>query len=198
MFAHGGPRPPGPVAEADALETFRPACWQAAFETVATALAEGAPVVLVLAPAGYGKTIFLRQLGMSLAAAGLPKEVVIVAPEATADGLAAPVRAALARSDAPLIAVDAAERLTDAALRDLLLLATAPDRAGRASLVLAGEPDLTKRIERLVPARQARSLPKATLPSWSQDDVLAYLRVRAAASGGQLLHVDAAVAARLV
>lgn len=198
MFAQGGPRLSDPGAEKGGFEAFHPPCWQGAVDTVVGALAEGAPAILVLAPRGYGKTTFLGQLGARLAAAGRPEEVVAVAPEATGEWLA-PMLSALALADPPLIAIDTTEKMTDAALRDLLLLATAPARAGRpASIVLAGEPELTKRIERLLPARQARSLPRATLPAWSQDDVLAYLRARAAASGGQLLHVDAGTAARLV
>ncbi|MFO1154928.1 MAG: hypothetical protein U1E42_14910 [Rhodospirillales bacterium] len=161
-------------------------------------MAERAPAILVLAPSGYGKTTFLGQLGARLAHAGRAEEVVTVPPEATGEWLA-PMLAALALSDPPLIAVDAAETMTDAALRDLLLLATTPALAGRpASVVLAGEPDLARRVERLLPVRQARGLPKTTLPPWSQDDVLAYLRARAAATGGELVHVDSGAAARLV
>ena len=197
MLRDKGPRPSDPATEETGIEPFRPAGWQAAFDTVVSAIANGASIILVLAPAGHGKTTFLGQLSARLAAAGQTEDVVMVAPEATGEWLA-PMLASLALSQPPLIAVDEVEKMTDAALRDLLLLATAPARTGRpASVILAGAPGMAKRVERLLPARQARSLPRATLAAWTEDDVRGYLRARAAADGGpEGVHPDAA--ARLV
>jgi hypothetical protein len=69
------------------------------------------------------------------------------------------------RHDRRLILVDDAGRLGDAALRHLLMLATAEDNPLAATVVLAGEAALGCRVDRLLPAPVARRVPRLTLTS---------------------------------